>query len=441
MLLKHLVRFVVAVVVSTSCAHAADKERPLMKDFMGINGHTINFKPDLYRPTCTLVRDYHNIDWDTGADPATPTQFPKGEKSKETWLDWGTMYGSWRKAGFRIDACLQWNSKTLPPEKWTDPVKQGRAYGEAFAKYFGSGGEKLVESIEIGNEPGSKYDDATYFKIFEGMAAGVRAADPKMKIATCTVNVPGDNYSKPLAPFLPHKDLFDIINVHQYALKSGWPTWERSYPEDTSVAYTSVVQEVIDYRNKNLPGKEIWLTEFGYDASTKPATGKGTFAKWMDVDDDVQARYIVRSFLVFSTMDVDRAYLYFFNDSDEPAFHGSSGITRKFQPKPSYYAMAHLSQTLGEYRFTRKVREEKDKLFVYEYCKGSDRNDRIYVAWSPTGSNDTSNQEIELPAKPTSATRMPQAEGKAPEIDVQGYKNGKVTLPINGDPIYVHVKL
>jgi hypothetical protein len=40
----------------------------------------------------------------------------------------------------------------------------------------------------------------------------------------------------------------------------------------------------------------------------------------------------VRAFLVFAAMDVNRAYLYFFNDADEPSFHASSGITRNFQP-------------------------------------------------------------------------------------------------------------
>lgn len=71
-------------------AIAADspaKPHPLMKDFMGLNGHTIAFRPQLYRPVCELVRDYHNLSWDLGNSPATPTHFPKGEASKASWLD------------------------------------------------------------------------------------------------------------------------------------------------------------------------------------------------------------------------------------------------------------------------------------------------------------------------------------------------------------------
>ena len=40
--------------------------KPLMRDFIGINGHTVQFKPELYRPVCGLVRDYHPVEWDLG---------------------------------------------------------------------------------------------------------------------------------------------------------------------------------------------------------------------------------------------------------------------------------------------------------------------------------------------------------------------------------------
>jgi serine/threonine-protein kinase ATR len=54
-------------------------------------------------------------------------------------------------------------------------------------------------------------------------------------------------------------------------------------------------------------------------------------------------------------MPVQRAYLYFFNDDDTPQLHGAAGLTRKFQPKPSFHAVAHLQRTLGDFRFARVV--------------------------------------------------------------------------------------
>jgi serine/threonine-protein kinase ATR len=440
-------RMVLALAVVCLAVQAApaapprSKVKPLMKDFMGLNVHTIGFKPKLYQPVCRLVRDYHNLDWDTGPNPATPTQFPKGEAGKAKWLDWGQMYGSWVKAGFTIDACIQWQTRSMPPEKWPNMPKNAYDYGKAFASYFGSRGHKLVESVEIGNEPGSSYPEKAYATIFENMAKGLRAGDPAMKIVTAAANIKGDKYSKPLAPFKAYKNLFDVINVHQYALKTGWPTWERSYPEDMSISYVSLVQSVIDWRDKNLPGKPVWLTEFGYDASTQPPPATGDFAKWMDVSDEHQAQYIVRSFLVFSALDLDRAYLYFFNDEDEPSFHASSGITRHYEPKPSYYAMRFLYQTLGEYRFAKAVEQQKGTLFVYDYVKGNDSKEHMYVAWAPDDRTEGAEQSIRLPARPLSASRMPLADGPAPRVAVEGYQAGKLAVQIDGSPVFIRVRL
>ena len=69
--------------------------------------------------------------------------------------------------------------------------------------------------------------------------------------------------------------------------------------------------------------------EFGWDASTKlfPLPAKGDFARWVGSTETEQAQYLVRSFLLFSKLDVTRAYIYFFDDKDEPQVHGSSGLT------------------------------------------------------------------------------------------------------------------
>ena len=47
-------------------------QKPAMRDFIGLNVHTVLFKPILYRPVTSLVRDYHGIDWDLGNDASMP---------------------------------------------------------------------------------------------------------------------------------------------------------------------------------------------------------------------------------------------------------------------------------------------------------------------------------------------------------------------------------
>lgn len=420
----------------TQPAQTGDK--PLMKDFIGLNVHTVQFKPELYKPVCRLVRDYHGMNWDTGVDDTSrDTTFPMANNQ----VDWLSMYRSWLEAGFEIDACIQFGFK---PADWKNPEQDAYKYGKAFAEYFGpTKGQKLVTSVEIGNEPAADYKIEEYAAVFDGMAKGIREGDPALKILTATVQAgKPDKYSLPLDMFRSRGKLYDVINVHTYSLVTGWPTWERSFPEDPKIDYLQVCTRAINWRNVNAKDKEVWITEFGYDASIAPAPTEGTFKDWVDVSDEVQAQWIVRSFLVFSELDIERAYLYWFNDDGKnPQFHGASGITRDYQPKMSYWAMKHLYETLGEYRFSKAVTRQDGELFVFEYVRGNDEKDRIWVVWSPTGEANKPEgkgreveKKLELPGTVVKAERMPMADGPAEAVDVAALKIGE-------SPVYIWLKM
>lgn len=194
---------------------------------------------------------------------------------------------------------------------------------------------------------------------------------------------------------------------------------------------------MLAWRDKNAPGKPVWLTEFGWDSSTKPAPKTGDFARWQGNNDTQQAQYLVRSVLVFSGLDIARAYIYFFNDSDEPQVHGSSGLTRNFQPKPSYHALAHLQKTLGEYRLARVREAREGDRYVYEFERGGEPAARILAVWSPTGSERTGEVEIDLEgAKLQKAERMPLAAGEPPAEKIE-VVDGKARVKFGESPVYL----
>ena len=384
-----------------------DEQRPLMRDFIGINGHTVQFKPELYRSVCGVARDYHPVAWDLAKETAVPAPFPLAKNR----VDWSQVYGSWRKKDWNIDACLMFES--IERKLWTDIGADAKAYGKAFAKEFGpSGTRKLVDSVEIGNEPG-KWSDEDYSMIFQAMAEGIREGDPKLKIATCNLTTgKSGSYEKSVACVENFSALFDALNVHTYAQLVGWPTWKRSFPEDPKLTnYLADIDTLCKWRDAHTPGKPVWITEFGYDCTTKPPEKTGDFVKWTGVNDTQQAQWLVRSLLVFSSMPVARAYIYFFDDNDTPHLHGSSGITRHFQPKPSYHALAHLQKVLGEYRFRRIVTNEPGKLRVQEYQNGQNPKKIIWAVWSPTGENKTFDYSpVAAPGRLVSIEQMPLAE-------------------------------
>ena len=357
-----------ALLCAPQFVHAAEKQRPLLRDFIGLCGHTVQFKPELYAQVTRLVRDYHPMKWDFGEDTSYATKFPFARNG----VDWSKVYGSWQKAGYRAHASLMFDD--LDAAAWKDLPRDAAAYGRAFGTAFGT----MLEAVEIGNEPG-KYDDATYRKLFEAMARGLRETAPKMRIATCAANLgTSGRYSKSVDCFAGLESLYDIVNIHNYAEIEGWPTWRRSYAEDPKINFLKDIRSVLTWRNEHAPDKEVWLTEFGWDATTKPAPTSGDFAKWVGSTETQQAQWTVRGFIVLAALGVDRAYLYFFNDDDTPHVHGSSGLTRNFKPKPAFHALAHLQRTLGDFRFEKIIREDADG-YAYQFV--NDAGQRALVAW------------------------------------------------------------
>jgi hypothetical protein len=273
---------------------------------MGINGHTVNFRPELYGQVCRLVRDYHPMEWDTGPDTNYRRDFPFARNR----VSWEQVYGSWKTSGFRTDACLMF--EIHKPDAWNDLAVDTHRCGKIFAENFGPTSKlALVESVEIGNDLG-KYSDKDYRIVFENMAKGAREGDPKLKIATCNVNVgKSGDYHKSVDCVQGLESLYDVLNVHSCAILEEWPTWKRSYPEDATLPkFMRDIDELVTWRDQHAVVKEIWVTEFGWDSSTKSPPPDGDFAKWQGNTDEQQAQWLVRTFLLLATREVDRAYLY-----------------------------------------------------------------------------------------------------------------------------------
>ncbi|SIN68909.1 glycoside hydrolase family 5 protein [Chitinophaga niabensis] len=433
--------------------------KPLMKDFMGINGH-FHFKPALYGQVCRLVRNYHNIDWDV-KKPGDPITIPNTINN----INWKRdVYGPWKEGGFETDICVQFASfgggHDHFTDKWKGQEQWSYNYTKAMASFYGpSGAEKLATSFEIDNEPGRRVDLPMFRNLFVQMAKGIRDGDPKAKVVTPTIHArPADDYSQDVHSFYGDADvlpLYDVLNVHTYSTipKSGNNpnNWNRTWPEDTSAVYLKVVQETIDWRNSSAKGKEIWVTEFGYDACT-PDVMKDRKDWWEKLDwqghtDLQQAQYLVRSFLAFATMDVNRAYLYYYNDDNEPSFHAASGLTRKFEPKMSFHAVKQLYETLGNFRFSRIVKQDYGQLYVYEF---SNATNRIWVAWSPTGVKSHEKEGYQprearvtltgMPGKPISAKTMATAAGDAPNATWEQVDNNSISITIGESPTYILMK-
>jgi hypothetical protein len=411
-------------------------DEPAFKDFMGVNTHAAaGFDVNLYGPVFDLVRDYHNLNWDITNDTSRTQTFPYAANG----VNWDNDYGKWVVGGFKIDSSIQ--VENFGDAQWKDPAADAYKYGYAFAKYFGSTGKNEISSVEIGNEVTS-LSDSVYMTIFKNMAQGIRDADPNMKIATCNLTTGASGtYAKSVSLFVGSENLVDIYNVHSYPFLNLYPTWERSFPEDTRLTYLTDVQNIITWQNAHDPTAQTWLTEFGYDTTTKPNPTTGTFSQMKHVTETQMAQYLVRSWLNFSAMDLDRAYMFYYNDSDSPTLFGGSGLTRNFQPKPAYYAVQHLQQTLGNYKFSGAIQQNTNGLYVFAFEKSGDPTDQIWVAWSATGTGTSASRTISgLPGAVTSAEIMPLVTGPATAA-AYSTTPGSITLDVGETPTYIHISV
>jgi hypothetical protein len=157
--------------------------------------------------------------------------------------------------------------------------------------------------------------------------------------------------------------------------------------------------------------------------------------------DAQQAQYLVRAFLTLAELDLERAYIFFFNDEDQPQVHGSSGLTRNFHPKPAFYAVAHLFSVLGDYRFERVITKKKGELAVNEFRHDTDRSRFIWVVWSPTGDGKQSTERLHLPRGAVErAERMPFKAGGGDPVAWKTLDNGDIQIEVGESPIYLHIR-
>ncbi len=428
--MKRIPSLLTALLVTlTHSLFAESPQRPLFRDFVGLCGHTVQFKPDLYQPVCRVVRDYHPVKWDLANDTSVMPQWPFAKNR----VSWEQVYRSWHDKGLRISVCLQFDD--MKAADWKDIERDAHDYAKGFAENFGPGGKyPFVDCVEIGNEPGH-IDDATYLRIFKAMAGGLREGNPKLKIATCNTEAGGsDRYWKGAEIFKAHLPMIDVLRIHRYAIKDGWPTWKRSYPEDSTVPYLSKIQDMIDWRDKNAAGREMWVSEFGWDCSTQKPDPKGDMAKFITCTDDEQAMWLVRSYFLFAEMGIDKAFIFFFNDADKPAFHACSGITRNFQPKPSYHAIAWMLKHLADYRFTRAIHKSEQDGYLFEFTPEKADVPTILAAWHATRENVPMNLKGAAVMRSERMPLMPNTTHDA------GVKPGDTTVSVGTQPILIWAK-
>ncbi|RMG27945.1 MAG: hypothetical protein D6730_06160 [Bacteroidetes bacterium] len=234
----------------------------------------------------------------------------------------------------------------------------------------------------------------------------------------------------------------DVINIHRYSNDAGQQHAIGNSgvsPEDDDLKGN--LQALVLWVEQNMPEvSEVWITEFGYDTNPASPQHAPSFAGFSH--QEVQAQWLVRSYLAIAASGVHRAAMYMLRDVADNGggvFQTSGLVSSKqsgWQPKPSWYYVYTMKNRLTGMRYTGEIPSGNPNVWIYEFTHDTNGS-KAYAVWCPT-SNGTQVQNFSLPVNANSATLVRLVEGNinGEETPLQ-INSGSVRIDVSERPVFV----
>jgi hypothetical protein len=473
---------------------------PTVENFMGIN---VNSDEPLYRQqVVNIQRQYRGWKYGEGFNSTTYPGYPNNQNGfAPSWAgtNYDLIYNNIKTVGATIFPAIQqsclWmvgnnaslignkpillgsgRSALLPSSyiEHADHMFQTAArYGntvvaDSLLKLKSDNarltGLNLIKYYEDGNEPDNWWNTRdTYFTPYEyaamasadadghlgamGNTVGLKKADPTCKFVMAGIAM-GTNldYIKALKLWCDFNRggnfPWDVINVHYYC-NNGTPTTTATVGVSPEAAgFKGKMQAVREYRDQYLPGKEFWVSEFGYDtnvSSKQRAPAIGTFSA-----EEVQGQWLVRSYLALTAAGVDRAVAFTLRDGGtDGAVYNTSGLLKTFEnyaPKIAWWYIYTLKNRLSGLRFEAEQASGNPNVMIYRF-KDNAGAIKAYVLWCPTSNQTTvASYPLALQGSPGSAALVTLLSGDADGVRTSlPISAGQVTVNVSEQPIFVLV--
>ena len=394
-----------------------------------------------------FVREYHNWDWDEGDGKAYPG-YPHNENK---WApsygagggwDFDAYYARLKAAGVSVCPALQGGAAWLRAGKSNDkPVSAGlsptapasyAAHADHLFQYaarYGaarvsdgrlklaadqprSSGLGLVRYYENWNEEDAWWGGReAYFQPEEfaamcsadydgdlgrmGRTIGVKNADVGAKLVMGGLAGLNLDYVRTIKAWadVNRGGVFpgDVLNFHHYSNSGGEQQKGQVGISPEADDLRGKAAALVDYCRHALPGKEVWVTEFGYD--TNPHSPQRAPAIGGYSTEEVQGQWLLRSYLALAAAGVDRAAMFMLRDvdaSDATQFSSSGLVTEKgkWEPKASWFYVHTLRDRLTGMRFAGEQASGNQAsgnaaVKVYRF-KSAVGPGGAYVVWRPT---------------------------------------------------------
>ena len=400
--------------------------------------------PRRYADFMSHARNYHDMTWDLN-DPDQGIDFSKmknsGTPAKE-WVNWDTEYANWKKSGLDVQASLQFYR--FDPSEWGTPEQSAYQYAHAFANHFGQkNGNGLVCTIEAGNEPW-KYPSDVYLKILKGVINGAKDADPGIEVLPCALQAADPemektdvfkNYIGSRIDAVSAQQL-DGVNTHVYSYVTGQDGKRRGVHPEHPMSSFWEINNLIRWRDHNMPGKKIYLSEWGWDCN-----GGGEDCTHNEcVTEEAAAAYAARGLLISARLGIERASWYYYANEKVPSsLYTRSGLTSSFnagfQHKKPFNSLQALIGWAGNAYFLKIIRED-ETAWLYMFGDQANRPTHL-VGWLPIDGNSLTTKVIQWPTslKIESALVLDGKENGGTPIPMPIKTNGGYLLELTPYPI------
>jgi hypothetical protein len=470
---------------------------PTMENFIGTNAFVDD--PIDKIAIAGYLREYHSWDWDALDSNKDAKPFPNNvfafnpSRAGPGGWNFDDFYTRCKAANIfvcpSLKASVSWLTPKLgdrPADPKMDPTDPAayRAHADHLFQFVARYGQtkiddkklklapdqkrlsglNLIQYVENGNEEDGWWAGASAYSSPYQFAAqcsadydghqgklgdtfGIKNADKNAKLVMAGLARPAVDYIRAMKAWADaHRNgdfPVDVINIHTYSNQLGGQGDNMTIgisPEQDKLR--EKMHEFVDYRNRYLPKQEVWLTEFGYD--THPAAVQRAPAIGKTSAEEVQARWLLRSYLAVAAAGFDRAAQYMLRDVsttsttkfDTSGFVGPKG---DWTPKPSWYYTYTLKNCLTGMRYAGDVESGDKKVWIYKFR--SDDGKGAYVLWCPTSDNSTvKNYVLKKLGAAKSATKVEFADkeinGKGTRLEIN---KGSVSLDVSECPVLVLV--
>ncbi len=317
---------------------------------------------------------------------------------------------------------------TVPPD---DPADFAAYAGTAATEFRG-----MLPAYEIWNEENLGFrfwepreDPDAYGRLLTDASRAIRAADPAATIVfgglldQAQVNMDAETFVQNVYRYHPQIGrAYDVLALHPYPLypPSVAPEIDDDVRGEIATArMVARLRAAIAYWGDD-PSRRIWATELGWPT-------------YQGVDEERQARWLVRALLALASAGVERAYWYTMFDGPNPTefppedafglFHYADPKQTPFAPtpKPAWTALATLLAIAGPLHIAREVPLPGAPPDAHAY--ELDGPSRAIVVWRTDDA--AAAITVTLPATPTRV------------VDMLGQPLAtSATVPLSGRPVY-----